>query len=156
MSAISNIRHRHLLFRYRRQICRTEKRHSDIGSVPISTSEFIPISDIEEKKNFILQIRTREHCEASTITLSYCDSLWRIVCQISDIGQNFIPISDIMSDSALSVWYRKFRYQAQSNIADHGYRTKCPPMIDWYHFLSYLYYWTVPLKLVLKCHTVLF
>jgi hypothetical protein len=41
----------------------------------------------------------------------------------------FIPISDIMSDSALSVRYRKFRYQAQSDIADHGYRTKCPPMI---------------------------
>jgi hypothetical protein len=51
MSAISDIRHRHLLFRYRRQICRTKKRHSDIGSVPISTSEFITISDIEEKEN---------------------------------------------------------------------------------------------------------
>jgi hypothetical protein len=50
MSAISDIQHRHLLFQYRRQICRTEKRHSDIGSVPKSTSEFIPISDIEEKK----------------------------------------------------------------------------------------------------------
>ncbi len=33
-----------------------------------------------------------------------------------------------MSDSALSVRYRKFRYQDQSGIADHGYRTKCPPM----------------------------
>jgi hypothetical protein len=44
MSAISDIRHRHLLFRYQRQICRTEKRHSDIGRVQISTSEFIPIS----------------------------------------------------------------------------------------------------------------
>jgi hypothetical protein len=33
-----------------------------------------------------------------------------------------------MSDSALSVRYRRFRYQAQSDIADHGYRTKCPPM----------------------------
>jgi hypothetical protein len=33
-----------------------------------------------------------------------------------------------MSDSALSVRYQKFRYQAQSDIADHGYRTKCPPM----------------------------
>ncbi len=59
MSAISDIWHRHLLFRYRRQICRTEKRRSDIGSVPISTSEFIPISDIEEKNYFSLQIPTR-------------------------------------------------------------------------------------------------
>jgi hypothetical protein len=33
-----------------------------------------------------------------------------------------------MPDSALSVRYRRFRYQAQSDIADHGYRTKCPPM----------------------------
>ncbi len=49
---IGNIRHRHLLFRYRRQICRTENQHSDIGSVPISTWEFIPKSDIL-KKNLI-------------------------------------------------------------------------------------------------------
>jgi hypothetical protein len=35
MSAISDIRHRHLLFRYRRQICRTENCHSDTGRVPI-------------------------------------------------------------------------------------------------------------------------
>ncbi len=32
--------------------CQTEKRHSVIGSVPILTSEFILISDIEEKKKF--------------------------------------------------------------------------------------------------------
>jgi hypothetical protein len=37
----------------------TEKRHSDLGSIPISTSEFIPLSDIEENKYFFLQIRTR-------------------------------------------------------------------------------------------------
>ncbi len=36
---------------------------------------------------------------------------------------------DIMLDSALTVRYWKFRYQAQSYIADHGYRTKCPPML---------------------------
>ncbi len=52
MPALSDIRHRHLLFQYQRQICRTEKRHSDIGTVPISTSEFIPISDIKEKNYF--------------------------------------------------------------------------------------------------------
>jgi hypothetical protein len=34
-----------------------------------------------------------------------------------------------MSDAALSVLYRRFRYQAQSDIADHGYRTKYPPML---------------------------
>ncbi len=35
MSVISDIRHRHLLFRYRRQICQIENCHSDIWSVPI-------------------------------------------------------------------------------------------------------------------------
>ncbi len=44
MSAISDIRHRHLLFRYRKNICRTENCHSNIGRIPISTSESIPIS----------------------------------------------------------------------------------------------------------------
>jgi hypothetical protein len=48
ISAISDIRHRHLLFRYRKKICRTENCHSDIGRVPISTSESIPISDIQK------------------------------------------------------------------------------------------------------------
>jgi hypothetical protein len=59
MSAISDIWHRHMLFRYRRQIYRTEKLFSDIGSVSISTSEFIPISDFEEKIYTVLQIWTR-------------------------------------------------------------------------------------------------
>jgi hypothetical protein len=31
MSTISDIRHRQLFFRHQRQICRTEKCHSDIG-----------------------------------------------------------------------------------------------------------------------------
>jgi hypothetical protein len=33
-----------------------------------------------------------------------------------------------MLDSALSVRNWKFRYQAQSEIANHGYRTKCQPL----------------------------
>jgi hypothetical protein len=45
MSAISDIRHGHLLFRYQKKICRTENCHSDIGRVTISTSESIPISE---------------------------------------------------------------------------------------------------------------
>jgi hypothetical protein len=77
MSAISDIRHRHLLFRYRRQICRTEKRYSDIGSVLISTSEFITISDIEETKILLHADSNLRPIElyASTITLCYCDCL---------------------------------------------------------------------------------
>jgi hypothetical protein len=48
ISAISDIRHRHLLVRYRKKICRNENCHSDIGRVPISTSESIPISNIQK------------------------------------------------------------------------------------------------------------
>jgi hypothetical protein len=51
MSAISDIRLWHLLFRYRKQICQTENCHSDIRSVPISTSESILMS--KEKKLLI-------------------------------------------------------------------------------------------------------
>ncbi len=36
-----------------------------------------------------------------------------------------------MLDSAHSVQYWRFRYQAQSYIADYGYRTKCPPVAIW-------------------------
>jgi hypothetical protein len=88
MSAISDIRHRHLLLRYRRQICRTGKRHSDIGSVPILASEFIPISDIEEKNIFHPAESNPRVLEwlASAIILSYCDSLTKFGCRMSDIG----------------------------------------------------------------------
>ncbi len=55
---------------------------------------------------------------------------------MSDIGYRIKLYSDvdIMLDSALSVWYQKFRYQAQSEIADHRYRTKCPPMVNYISF----------------------
>jgi hypothetical protein len=33
---VGDIRHRHLLFQYRKKICLTENCHSDIGRVPIS------------------------------------------------------------------------------------------------------------------------
>ncbi len=42
--------------------------------------------------------------------------------------KKFIPISDIISDPLFSVRYRKLWYQAQSDIADHGYRSKCTPL----------------------------
>ncbi len=83
MSAISDIWHRHLLFRYRRQICRTEKRHSDIGSLPISTSALIPISDIEVKIFLPVDSNARP-LGASAITLSYCAWLVWLDCRISD------------------------------------------------------------------------
>jgi hypothetical protein len=132
---VGDIRHRHLLFRYRREICRTENRHSDIGSVPISTSKLIPISDIEEKNISSCRIEptslgtASERYNTKLLCLFVCIEMSDIRYRISD--KKFIPISDIISDSALSVRYRKFRYQAQSDIADHGYRTKCPPMSNY-------------------------
>jgi hypothetical protein len=50
-------------------------------------------------------------------------------CWISDIGQKFIPISDIVSDSAHFNPISGITIQAQSDIADHWYRTECPPMV---------------------------
>ncbi len=46
------------VIRYWRQICWTEKGHSDIGSVAISTSEFILISDVKEKNYSTRWIQT--------------------------------------------------------------------------------------------------
>ncbi len=103
MSAISDIRHRHLLFRYRKRICRTDNCHYDIERVPISTSESIfryPIS----KKYFSLLLILNQRpllSQASGLPLSHWADLWTSGCRISDIGWKFIPISDIMSDSAL-------------------------------------------------------
>ncbi len=94
MSAISNIRHRQLLFRYRRQICRTEKRHSDIGSVPISTSEFILISDIEE--NNISPSRFKPTPLAAVSECYNTKLLWMPgSAKMSDIGYRKKHYSDI-------------------------------------------------------------
>ncbi len=94
MSAISDIRHQHLLFRYRRQICRTEKLHSDIGSVLISTSELIPISDIEEKNISSYRFEPTPH---GTICKRYYTKLLCLsVCiEMSDIGHRIKVYSDV-------------------------------------------------------------
>jgi hypothetical protein len=117
VGAISVIRHRHLLFRYRRQICRTEERHSDIGSVPISTSELIPISDIEEKNIFTCRF---EPTPLETEIERYNTILLCLSKQIgmSDIGYRIKLYSDIdiMSDSALSVQYRKFLFRTEDAV----------------------------------------
>jgi hypothetical protein len=108
ISAISDIRHRHLLFRYRKKICRTENCHSDIGRVPISTSESIPISDIQ--KIFI----TSAGFEPKTLVFSatvliyefldfgyrikvYSDIRYNVGLRSlqSDIGSSYIKLSPI-------------------------------------------------------------
>ncbi len=123
MSAISDIRHRHLLFRYRRQICRTEKRHSDIGSVLISTSEFIPISDFALCRFESAPLgMVREGYNTELLRLSLLNGM-------SDIGyrtkfhirynvglRSLSPILEVsISGSVRYCW---------SRISD-----KCPPMV---------------------------
>jgi hypothetical protein len=95
ISAISDIRHQHLLLRYRKKICRTENCHSDIGRVPISTSESIPISDIQEI--FI----TSAGFEPKTLVISATVLIYEFLDVGYQISDKSFPISDIMSDSAL-------------------------------------------------------
>jgi hypothetical protein len=120
---IGDIRHRHLLFRYRKKICRTENCYSDIGRVPISTSESIPISDIQQ-----ISI-TSAGFEPKTLVFSATVLIYEFLdvgYRISDKSLFRYPIK--CRTPLSSVRYRKFRYQAQSDIADHGQRRKCPPM----------------------------
>ncbi len=116
-SGIGGHRHRSQCRRYPTSdidIC-----YSDIGDKYVGLKNVIPISEVFR-------------VEPGTVSVRYNTKLlWLpVLTKMSDIGYRIkhYSISDIMLDSALSVWYRKFRYQAQSDIADHGYRTKCPPM----------------------------
>ncbi len=125
MSAISDI-----------DIC-----YSDIGDKYVGLKNVIPISEVFQyrhqsslryptlKKNKISPC-IFEPAPLGTVSERYNTKLLCLSVSIgmSDIGKNFILISDIMSDSVLSVRYRTFRYQTQSDIAGHGYLTKCPPM----------------------------
>ncbi len=53
-------------------------------------------------------------------------------CWMSDIGYRIKLDSNIGYNVGLccSVRYQEIRYQVQSDIADHGYRTKCPPTLQ--------------------------
>jgi hypothetical protein len=127
MSAISDI-----------DIC-----YSDIGDKYVGLNNIIPISEVfwywhqssfryPTLRNKNLSSRRFEPAPLAMVSEHYNIMLLCLYIQIgmSDIGYwiKLNSISDIMWDSALSVRYRKFRYQAQSDIADHRYRTKCPPM----------------------------
>ncbi len=102
MSAISDIRHRHLLFQYRKKICRTENCHSDIGrvpiltseSIPISTSESIPISDIQ--RIFITSARfKRKTLVFTSERLTFLSLCWSVKLRMSDIRYRIKVYSDI-------------------------------------------------------------
>jgi hypothetical protein len=94
MSTISDVRHRHLLFRYQKKICRTENCHSDIRIVPISTYKSFPICDIQnvcytfagfEPKTFNFageRLTSRPLC-------------WSASTWMSDIGYRIKVYSDI-------------------------------------------------------------
>jgi hypothetical protein len=88
-------------------------------------------SDIWYLKIFyhIHRIRTQDNCFQWRAPYLSATMLIEIL-RMSDSGYRIKVYSgiDIMSNSLSSVRYRKFRYQAQSDIADHRYWTKCPPM----------------------------
>ncbi len=107
MSAISDIRHRHLLFRYRKKICRTANCLSYIGRVPISISEFIPISNIQ--KIFV----TPAGIEPKTLVftgerLTSQPLCWSVTHGMSDTGYRIKVYSDI--------WYNVGLRSIQSDI----------------------------------------
>jgi hypothetical protein len=49
-------------------------------------------------------------------------------CRISDIAKNFSPISEYPTNFPSFSPISEGPTSAQSDIADHGYRTKCPTM----------------------------
>ncbi len=79
MSAISDFWH--LLFQYRKKICRTET------VIPISTSEFFPIYDIKIIFNIAAGFNPQPVIpQASALPLNDGADLWPIGCQILQIG----------------------------------------------------------------------
>ncbi len=132
MSEISDVRHRHLLFRYWKQICQTKNCHFDFRRVLISTSESILISNIQI---FLYSYYSLNQSHAPwfpgkrVTTQKQCLPLNN---EMSDIAYQIKVYSDILYNVGLqlsSVRCLGLRYQAQSDIADHGYRTKRPPMV---------------------------
>ncbi len=124
MSAISDIRHWHLLFQYQNK-CVGMKAVILItkGSRYLHQSPFwCPIFIY-----FIFKLTVFEPTPLDFIVKSITIQL-QCLSIGSDILYKFIPIYDKMLNSAPSVRYWRFQYQAQSDMADHRYRTKCPPM----------------------------
>jgi hypothetical protein len=88
-------------------------------SVPVSTSEFILISDIKKK---IIPVGEFEPVPLSMVTEHYNA---KPQCRrMSDIGYRIKLYSDIRYNVGLCSLspISKIRYQAQSDIADPGYR----------------------------------
>jgi hypothetical protein len=99
--------------------------YSDIGDKYVGLENVIPISEMfryrhRRKKNI-------SPCRVESAPL-------RMVSEHYNI--ELLWLSDVRSQIKLYSLsrYLKFRYQAQSDIADHGYRTKCPPMHMIYRF----------------------
>jgi hypothetical protein len=96
MSAISDIRHLHLLFRYRKKICRTETvipitkefwyRVLSPFRYPISKTYFSHLLDLNPRPLF---------SQASALPLSQCADLWTFGCWMVDIGYRIKVYSDI-------------------------------------------------------------
>ncbi len=101
ISYVDDIRHRHLLFQYRKKICQTENCHSDIRRVPILTSESIPISIIQ--KIFITSIEF----EPKTLVFTGERLISQPLCYLRNIW-----MSDIRYRIYLrNIWMSDIRYR---------------------------------------------
>jgi hypothetical protein len=129
ISAVSDIRHRHLLFRYRKKICRTENSHSDIGRVPISTSESIPISDIQKILITSTGFEPKTLVYSATVLIyEFLDVGYRIKVY-SDIRYN-VGLRSLQSDIGSS----DIKLSPISLITDIGVSAHlCPCVIEIYH-----------------------
>ncbi len=162
-------------FRYRHQLP-FRYRTKSISDIPISKiDKTFPNVPSKVIGNFISL--------SGFVPTTFMTSIWHLTAVLR--GFTNIVVGYGISDKNLfrypilcrtlrsSVRYRTFRYQAQSDIADHGFRTECPPMLwcdvcvtpnsDQHaspssnfpetgaHGYFSIYYYTVPVLFVLYC-----
>ncbi len=119
-----------LSFRYRNSSDIDINFHSDIGLNQYRIFRYLKLIIISSK--MFGQLIFLSGFEPTTLVTS----IWQSTTALQrfthvDVGYRTKDYSDIRYNVGTlrsSVRYRTFRYPAQSDIADHGYRTECPPM----------------------------
>jgi hypothetical protein len=119
-------------FQYRRQLpfWYQTKSISDIPISKIDKSFSNDLSKIIKDIFYSLVPNPRFSCQVSSILPLRYEELPILLL---DIGyriwdKSLLRHPILFRSPRSSVRYRTFRYQAQSDIADHGYRTECPPL----------------------------
>ncbi len=141
---VGDIRHRHLLVRYPRQIFQTEKCHSDIGSVPISHQSSFWYPTLKENNYSSQWIQTPLNRKRALCTTKLrCLS---VKIGMSDIGYRIKLYNDIQYNVGLRSLspISEVPISGSVDIADHGYRTNCPPMVLATLQLHLVHRWTSP------------